>query len=269
MAEVAHHTDEIDGEPVSWRSAPGGDPPALYIHGVPNSSLVWHSFLQRSGGLALDLPGFGDAIKAATFPFSIAGYDGYIERFLDWRGLDRVNLVMHDWGAAALAFAQRAPERIGRIVLIDALPLFEGYQWPRVARIWRTRGLGELLMGSLTPRLLRRALRDANATAIPERDLREMYVTLDFGTQRAILKLFRSVGPGTLASAGARLGELDAPALIVWGALDPFVPVEAALQYAEALGGECELELLQDAGHWPWLDRPDVVETVAGFLARN
>jgi pimeloyl-ACP methyl ester carboxylesterase len=77
------------------------------------------------------------------------------------------------------------------------------------------------------------------------------------------------VGPGTLASAGARLAELDAPALIVWGALDPFVPVEAALQYAEALGGECELELLQDAGHWPWLDRPDVVETVAGFLARN
>jgi pimeloyl-ACP methyl ester carboxylesterase len=269
MAEVAHHTDEIDGEPVSWRSAPGGDPPALYIHGVPNSSLVWQSFLERSGGLALDLPGFGDAIKAATFPFSIAGYDGYIERFLDWRELDRVNLVMHDWGAAALAFAQRAPERIGRIVLIDALPLFEGYQWPRVARIWRTPVLGELLMGSLTPRLLRRGLRAANAVAIPERDLREMYVTLDFGTQRAILKLLRSVRPGTLASAGARLRELDAPALIVWGALDPFVPVEFALRYAEALGGECELELLEDAGHWPWLDRPDVVETVAGFLARN
>ena len=24
---------------------------------------------------------------------------------------------------------------------------------------------------------------------------------------------------------------------------------------------------LDDAGHWPWLDRPDLVETVAGFLA--
>jgi pimeloyl-ACP methyl ester carboxylesterase len=270
MVEVAHHTDAIDGEPVSWRSAPGDDAePTLYLHGVPNSSLAWRPFLERTGGLALDWPGFGDAIKAATFPFSIAGYDGYLERFLDWRELERVNLVMHDWGAAALAFAQRSPERVARIVLIDALPLFDGYEWSRVARIWRTPVLGELLMGSLTPRLLRRALRYANAAPIPERELREMYATLDFGTQRAILRLYRSVKPGTLASAGSRLAELDAPALIVWGELDPYVPSRAATQYAQTLGGPCELVLLADAGHWPWLDRPDVVELVAEFLARS
>jgi pimeloyl-ACP methyl ester carboxylesterase len=269
MAEVTHHTGEIDGEPVSWRSAPGEDDPTLYVHGVPNTSLMWQPFLERSGGVAIDLPGFGDTIKAATFPFSIAGYDGFLERFLDWRGLDRVNLVMHDWGAAALTFAQRAPERVGRIVLIDALPLFDGYEWHRVGRIWRTPVLGELAMGSLTPRLLRRALRYANATPIPERELRAMYTTLDYGTQRAVLKLYRSVKPGTLASAGAKLGELDAPALIVWGERDPYIPARAAAQYASALGGECELALLEDAGHWPWLDRPDVIETVASFLAQS
>jgi pimeloyl-ACP methyl ester carboxylesterase len=269
MAEVTHHTDEIDGEPVSWRSAPGDEEPTLYVHGVPNTSLMWQPFLERTGGVALDLPGFGDAVKAATFPFSIAGYDGYLERFLDWRELERVNLVMHDWGAAALAFAQRSPQRVARIVLIDALPLFGGYEWHRVARIWRTPVLGELLMGSLTPRLMRRALRYANATPIPERELREMYTTLDFATQRAILKLYRSVKPTTLASAGSRLGELDAPALIVWGECDPFIPSRAAAHYAAKLGGECELALLADAGHWPWLDRPDVIETVANFLTRS
>jgi pimeloyl-ACP methyl ester carboxylesterase len=269
MAEVEQHIDEIDGEPVGWCSAAGDATPTLYLHGVPNSSLVWRPFLERTGGLALDLPGFGESVKAATFPFSIAGYDGYLERFLDWRELERVNLVMHDWGAAALAFAQRAPERVASIVLINALPLFDGYAWHRIARIWRTPVLGELAMGSLTPRLLRRALRGANATAIGERDLREMYASLDFGTQRAILKLYRSVGPGTLAAAGARLGELDVAALIVWGERDPYIPARAATQYADALGGECELALLADAGHWPWLDRPDVVEIVAGFLARS
>ena len=71
-------------------------------------------FLARTGGVAPDLPGFGDSVKAATFPYSIAGYDGYMERFLDWLGLDRVNLVVHDFGAAALAFAQRAPQRVER-----------------------------------------------------------------------------------------------------------------------------------------------------------
>jgi pimeloyl-ACP methyl ester carboxylesterase len=96
-----------------------------------------------------------------------------------------------------------------------------------------------------------------------------MYETLDFGTQRAILRLYRSVKPGTLASAGSRLDELDAPALIVWGELDPFVPSRAATQYEQTLGGPCDLVALADAGHWPWLDRPDVVELVAEFLARS
>jgi pimeloyl-ACP methyl ester carboxylesterase len=269
MAEVEQHIDEIGGEPVGWRSAPADGTPTVYIHGVPNSSLMWQPFLERSGGVALDLPGFGESIKASTFPFSIAGYDGFLERFLDWCELDRVNLVVHDWGAAALALAQRAPERVERLVLINALPLFGGYEWHRTARIWRTPVLGELLMGSLTPRLMRRALRYANATPIPERELREMYATLDFATQRAVLRLYRSVKPGTLAAAGSRLHELDAPALIVWGERDPYIPARAAAQYAQALGGECETALLADAGHWPWLDRPDVLEIVANFLARS
>jgi pimeloyl-ACP methyl ester carboxylesterase len=266
MAEVEQHTDEIDGEPVSWRSAPYEGVPTLYLHGVPNSSLTWRPFLERTGGIAPDLPGFGDSVKAGTFPYSIAGYDGYLERLLDWLALDRVNLVMHDWGACALTFAQRLPQRIERIVLINALPLFDGYSWHRLARIWRTPVLGELWMGCLTPRLLRRALRHANATTIPERELQEIYSHFDFGTQRAILKLYRSVKPGTLTDAGASLHELDAPALIVWGERDPYIPARAAAQYAHALGGESEIALLPDAGHWPWLDRPDVVETVARFL---
>ena len=55
----------------------------------------------------------------------------------------------------------------------------------------------------ITPRLLRRVLRHANREPLPERELREIYAKLDFGTQRAILKLYRSVTPGTLAAAGA------------------------------------------------------------------
>ena len=89
----------------------------------------------------------------------------------------------------------------------------------------------------------------------------------DQGTQRAILRLYRSVRAGTLAAAGERLGEIDAAALVVWGALDPYIPARAAAQYARALGGEVELDVLADAGHWPWLDRPDLIERVAGFVA--
>jgi len=35
--------------------------------------------------------------------------------------------------------------------------------------------------------------------------------------------------------------------------------------YATALGGARTL-MLPDAGHWPWLDRPEVLERVASFV---
>jgi pimeloyl-ACP methyl ester carboxylesterase len=268
MPDVERHHDEIDGVPVSWLAASAEATPTVYVHGVPNSTLMWTPFLERTGGVALDMPGFGDSVKAVTFPYSIPGYDGHVERFLDWLGLDRFNLVVHDWGAAALAFAKRAPERIERLVLINAQPLFDGYGWPRPARVLRTPVLGELAMGSISVRLVRRVLRHANREPLAERDLREIYAKLDFGTQRAIIKLLRSIKPGTLAAAGAGLAAIDAAALIVWGELDPFIPPRAASEYAEALGSQPEMVMLADAGHWPWLDRADVVETVAGFIAR-
>jgi pimeloyl-ACP methyl ester carboxylesterase len=268
MAGVEQHTDELDGEPVSWHVAEhDGASTTVYLHGALDNSIVWLPFLERTGGVAVDLPGFGGSVKAVTFPYSIAGYDGFLERFLDWLGLDRVNLVMHDWGAAGLSFAKRAPERIERVVLINPLPLFDGYRWSRLARTWRAPVLGELWMGSLTPRLLRRALRAANAEPLPERELRRIFTGLDFGTQRAILKLYRSATPGTLAAAGSGLDQLTAAALILWGERDPFTPSRAAGQYAAALGGECETVILEDAGHWPWLDRPELIERVANFLA--
>ncbi len=153
--------------------------------------------------------------------------------------------------------------------MINALPLFDGYDWHRTARIWRVPLAGELWMGSVFPRTLRRALRHANAKPLPQSELDEIYRGMDFATQRAILHLYRSVRAGTLAAAGERLGEIDAPALVLWGERDPYIPARAAAPVrSAALGGVVELELLPDAGHWgPWLDRPEVIDRVVDFVA--
>jgi pimeloyl-ACP methyl ester carboxylesterase len=273
VPEVSEQSGEIDGLPVFWRSAPAvgsgaGSAVPLYLHGVPNNSDDWLPFLARTGGLAPDLPGFGRSGKPGSRLYTIEEYDSFIERFLQENGVDRVSLIVHDWGAVGLAFAQRLPARVDRLVIIDAVPLLPGYRWHRTARLWRTPVVGELLMGATTRPVLKVLSREANATPgpMPEAWLASVLDHFDQGTQRAILRLYRSSPPERLAAAGERLATLEMPALVAWGMRDPYIPARFAREYANALP-DAELLELPDAGHWPWLDRPDLIERVAAFLS--
>jgi pimeloyl-ACP methyl ester carboxylesterase len=280
---VRDHEGEIDGLPVFWRSASlaeaangasaaasgTGDATAsvpLYVHGVPDSSDLWLEFLSRSGGLAPDLPGFGRSGKPGSLSFTIDEYADFIESFLALTGVERVRLVVHDWGAVGLAFAQRHPHRIERLVVINGVPFLPGYRWHRTARMWRTPVLGELAMGTTNERTLRWLSREGNATPgpMPQQWRDSVMAHFDQGTQRAILRLYRSSPPEVLAAAGRELGELGVPALVVWGQQDPYIPARFAKAYADVL--DAELLELADAGHWAWLDRPDAIERVVEFL---
>ncbi|HEX5895053.1 MAG TPA: alpha/beta fold hydrolase, partial [Thermoleophilaceae bacterium] len=177
--EVTEHRAQVGGLEVNYRQA--GDAPIVYLHGVPTHSHEWIPFLERTGGVAPDLPGFGKSAKPANFDYSIEGYDRLLEAFVDQLGLERFSLVLHDWGAVGLALAQRFPERVERLVLFSIVPFVPGFRWHRVARGWRTPGVGELLMGITTRWSFRRELPGELADVA--------YDAFDHGTQRAILKL--------------------------------------------------------------------------------
>jgi len=266
---VDEHTIEVAGAAVFYHSASWNGDPALYLHGIPCSGDAWRQSLARTGGIAPDLPGFGRSSKAAHLNYSLAGQSELLERLLAALGLERVALIAHGWGAgAALVFAQRHPEAVRRLVLCNALPLLDGWRWDRVARMLRTPGLGELLMGATTRSLLARQLRRgcARASAWPEGAIDAVWEQFDFGTQRAILRLLRDGDESRLAAAGARLHALRMPALVIWGELDPWLGPELADAYGTRLA-HAEVHRIARAGHWPWLDEPDVLDLIAAFLA--
>jgi pimeloyl-ACP methyl ester carboxylesterase len=241
------HESVIDGTLVSWLEiGPRTHEPVLYVHGVPDSAELWTPFLERTGGIAVDLPGFGRSGKPASWPYSLAGYAAFLPAFLDHLGIDRVRLVAHDWGGVALTLGPR----IERLVAIDVLPLLPGHRWPWIARVWQTPVLGELAMGFTGRTAMRRFLSRDHADQV----LRHF----DQGTQRAILKLYRSARENLAA-----LEEVTAPALVLWGEDDPYLPPAWAERIAAALGGEASVETVPGAGHWPWLDRPEIVQIVA------
>jgi pimeloyl-ACP methyl ester carboxylesterase len=268
---VEEHTIELGGMPVFYRRAApssAGAPPIVYLHGVPTSSDDWLPFLERTGGIAPDLIGFGRTGKAGYLDYSINGLSGFLESFMDYLELGRVQLVMHDWGAApGLVYAQRHPERVHRLVLVNALPLLPGFRWQGPARLWRRPGLGELAMGSIPKWLFARTLREGsvNPEAWPDARVKELWQQFDQGTQRATLRLHRSGDEARLAEAGTHLDTISAPTLVIWGECDPWLPPKLGEDYAERLP-DARLERIADAGHWPWLDQPTVIDRVAEFL---
>jgi pimeloyl-ACP methyl ester carboxylesterase len=269
MGEVSEGHGTIDGLGASWLEAPvpAGETPVVYLHGVPDWSFQWRDFLARTGGIAPDLPGFGSSDKSKAFDYSIDGYRSWLEAFVNDRGLDRFSLVIHDWGAVGLALAQAMPERVERLVVIDAVPFLPDYRWHLVARQWRKPLIGELAMGFTFKSVGARLANRGNPKPLPRSYWEQVWEHFDHGTQRAILKLYRSAPPDVLARAGANLGAIDCPSMVVWGASDPYLPTSFAHAYANALGGESEVRIVDGAGHWVWLDQPALVEEITTFVA--
>jgi len=267
MVAVSERRGSVDGLETRWLEAPGGShAPVLYVHGVPNAGWLWRDFLERTGGYAPDLPGYGASDKLASFDYSIGGYARWLRGFADQQGLERFSLVVHDWGAVGLALAQAVPERVERLAIVSAVPLLPGYRWHFVARQWRRPLLGELAMGFTFKAALRNVVGRSQRKPIPASFVDSTWDHFDHGTQRAILKLYRSSPPAALAAAGAGLDAVRCPALVAYGAADPFIAPEFAQRYADALGGPATAKVLGGAGHWPWLDEPALIGEVAAFV---
>jgi pimeloyl-ACP methyl ester carboxylesterase len=270
--EVLERSGEAGGVTIAWREAKAdgaeAPPPILYLHGNPVGSWIWEPFLERIGGIAPDLPGFGRSAKPDRFDYSLLGYADSFERFADARGLQRFSLVVHDIGAiTGLVFAQRVADRIDGLVVANHAPLLPGYRWHRFARIWRTPVLGELSMATTTGTFFKRSLPVSNVHGLPDDFLDRAWADIDRGTKRAILRLYRSMPEAVLVRHGGDLGRIRCPALVVWSTDDPYIGPEFGAAYAVALGGDVEVEVYDEAGHWLWLDRPEVIDKVAAFLA--
>lgn len=75
----------------------------IFVHGNPGSIADWTALVASVGGfaraLAMDMPGFGTADKPKRFDYSVSGYASYLGRLLAECTVERVHLVLHDFGA--------------------------------------------------------------------------------------------------------------------------------------------------------------------------
>jgi pimeloyl-ACP methyl ester carboxylesterase/2-polyprenyl-6-methoxyphenol hydroxylase-like FAD-dependent oxidoreductase len=252
-----------------------GDEAVVFVHGNPGSSADWEPLLgvvgSRMRAVAWDAPGFGRAEGPAGFRQSVEAHAGFIAAALDALGIARAHLVLHDFGGPwGLRWAADHPERFASAVLLGtgALP---DYRWHALARVWRAPVLGELFMATTTRSGFRTLLRRGQRTPLPRAFVDRMYDDFDRATRRAVLELYRSVPD--VGAAGRELARalapLDRPALVLWGADDPYLRVEHA-ERQRAGFPRAEVRVIAGAGHWFFVERPDeVAAALTAFLARH
>lgn len=271
VAAIEEGELRVDGINVFYRRVPGEGTPTVYCHGNPTHGEDWLPFLERGGpAIAIDMPGWGrsDRPDPAGFDYSMYGLSAFLEKCLDELGVAQRKLVVHDWGALVLIGAQRRPELVEKLVVLNAVPLLPGYRWHWVAQIWRRRGLGELANATTTRSSMALTMRQASGDRrpMPVEFVNSTWRYWDRGTSQAVLTLYRHANPDRLAMAGEDLNRLSCPALVLWGDRDPYFPNKFAAAHAEALPSS-QLQIVPGAGHWPWIDDARVVDRVLEFVA--
>ena len=259
----------------------GGGTPVLLLHGVPETSTCWADLAPRLAVgrrvLAPDLPGLG--ASAFTGPYDVPSLVRQLVALLDEVAPgERVDLVGHDWGGSlALALAGAHPDRVRRLVVANApyrqVPLLRAFHIPYFALPIAPELLFRLGGRRVVDAMIDYAWKARRPMSSEARAEYAAAYTMR-STIRAMLGYYRAATRPRLAAAVRRSKPAGRPRvhaekmLVLWGALDPVLPVATGEAVVRDLGPDCVMVTVPGAGHFVVEEAPDVVaDVLLDFLA--
>ncbi|NUM44157.1 MAG: alpha/beta fold hydrolase [Anaerolineales bacterium] len=270
---------EVDGQPIHAITA--GKPNrqiALLIHGWSSSSYALSPLTgllsQRFSCIAIDLPGYG---KSPRLPerTSIEGYADLLINLLGAISDRPVVLVGHSMGGMiSLTMALKEPALIERMVLLNptitgVLSTFVNVAVSPVTMLDRFRLTSSLVsvversFVGITDRIMRPAS-FAERTDITEQDYYRLRADARRpGQGKVRAECYRAMRENNLTG---KVGKIEKPSLVIWGAEDNTVPLRDAGVIADEWP-LADLRILPKSGHWPHFEAPDTTRRlVASFL---
>jgi pimeloyl-ACP methyl ester carboxylesterase len=247
----------------SGSPAGAGGPPLLFLHGWSSSWQVFllniAAFMGTRRCLALDLPGFGSSEMPAE-PISIQGYARTVDAMCDALGVESVAVVGNSMGGFIGAeLALSFDTRVERLVLVAAAGLStENRARGRSVALARALSAGFPHTGRFESAVVHRLRLRRAAMQWAVRYPEKLSIPL---THELVISFGR---PGFVPALDAmlkysyreRLPQIRIPVLIVWGRNDMLVPVRDAETYRTLIGDNARVEVFEDTGHTPMLERP-------------
>jgi len=257
---TAEYVDEpvFGGRVALYRAGRPGADAVVLVHGLGKAAArdwakVIPALAAHYAVYAVDLPGFGHSDKG-NHHYSPDNFARVLEAVMAGREQRPFALIGHSMGGAvALAYAAAYPQRVRRLILVDAAGvLHRSVYAEHLGRVAAQRAMG---MDSPWFESVVRAIQ-ARAENWPVRgDL----VLEHAGVRQRVLR-----GDPSAISAFAMmehdfsqtLREIRAPTLVIWGAHDTIAPPRTGQVLAAVIPG-ARLTLLEGAGHAPQVQFPE------------
>ena len=275
---VQERTIDLNG--VRTRLLEAGDPEAetAVVFLSPGGAADWATLLPlvtsaNVRAIAFDLPGFGHAEPTWGASQRLDAAASYLEGALIQLGVREVHLVVHDIGGPpGMEWGARHPKQLRSVTLIDT-GLLLGYRHHQLAQISRQPDVGEAFWLQMNRAEWNFGVQQGQT---PQRPLpldfaNRLYDDFDRETRCATIGVYRSTDEPEINAFAQRQASILAqqpnrPALVIWGAGDPYLPAEMANRQREGFPS-ARVEIFGDSGHWPFADNPDRTrELVVPFI---
>jgi pimeloyl-ACP methyl ester carboxylesterase len=256
----------VEGRAAGLRVYAGGSGAAVVLlHGLGGSAANWGGLSERLARsfrvVALDLPGHGGS-PAPPRGADVGWFADAVAAALAGAGIGPAIVCGHSFGGqVALRLASRHPELVAALLLVSPSGIRSGLRRVRIAVALSTFVRPGRLVAPLRHRWSSRAwfrravFRPwfvADAAALSADAARGF---LD-GPQEHVDT--RIAGRAMVADdPRPELDGIRCPALVLWGARDPQLPVDDAFDYARRL--RAPVRLIADCGHLAIGERPDAV----------
>ncbi len=231
----------------------------VFIHGSGPGVTAWANwrnalpvFSEHFHVVAPDLLGFGFSARPAGMRYGKDVWIDHLLAFLDARGIARAHFVGNSLGGAlTLGLALRAPERVGRIVLMGAAGV-SFPMTPGLAAVWGY----EPSIDAMRTLIAEHFAYDAS---IATDDLVRM--RYEASRQPGFQESYATMFPApfqrhldALATPDEQIASITAPTLLLHGREDKVIPLASSLRIFDLLPN-AELHVFGHCGHWTMIER--------------
>ncbi|RMF14035.1 MAG: alpha/beta hydrolase [Gammaproteobacteria bacterium] len=258
---------EVNGFNIHYRDEGNPDGPVIVlVHGIMSSLHTWDVWTR---GLAdthrvirLDVPGYG--LTGVPDELDVDQFDETLllttfEKFIEELELTRFSLAGNSLGGYISAmYAARHPERVEKLILLDPVAYPQEVPWLfKLATHPAVKPFAKLAMPPWMVTLGLEEVYGDPKKITPETAKRYIYMSQRHRARESYVRTLEMLKEASSRERPLPFGNIQAPALVMWGKEDHWVPVKLAERWEKDIPN-AQVKIYDGVGHIPMEEAPEL-----------